>query len=430
MSSNTARDIYDCEIEKAYLISNEGKVFSIKNLFQYIEYIEDIRMPMTTCNIVLVNGSTTKNLMEEAKISGGEFVILSFKFPWDSKFIDKRFIITNINSTQNNPQSTLEFISFSMISVCEFFNREIRITNTYEGSYSEIVENVLKDFENEKKKIKNAKVDLLKKYSYLEMPRNIQDSSGIFKINCNNKTPFTFILKYINYAYTIKDNSPYFGYFLFENKYGINFVHIDTLADKKEKENFSYSISMIDNVPMADRRRSIKEYKIENIDNAINKLFSSLLIECYPDLGFYNERIIPEEKNFKKYFTSLSNYNEKKFKLKSEGYVQPAYKFMFTSNRIDAVLDDPEYSDITLGEIYAKSVIKKNLIFINRVLIEVSGRSEITVGDTVYLSFPDKKHVRRKEDKNISGKYLVTKVIHRITKMKYTTLFECSRDYL
>lgn len=425
-----AHDIYDCEIKNAILISNEGKTFSIKNLFQYIEYIEDIRAPMVTCTIVLVNGSTTKTLMDEAKLTGGEFVIISFKYPWDKEYVDKRFIITNINSMQNNPQSTLELISFSLVSIDEFFNKETRITNTYEGTYSEIVDKALKDFENEKKKIKNKKIDLLKKYSYLETPKYIQESSGIFKINCNNKTPFTFILKYINYAYTLKDNEPYFGYFLFENKKGLNFVHIDKLANEKEKFRFTYSISMIDNIPMEDRRRTIKEYKIENIDNAINKLFSSILIECYPDLGFYLERIIPEEKNFKKYFTNLSNFNQTTFKLKSESYVQPAFKFMFTSNRIDAILDSPELANITLGEIYAKSVIKKNLIFLNRILIELSGTSEVTVGDVVQLSFPEKKHVKRKQDENISGKYLVTKVIHKITKMKFTTLIECSRDYL
>lgn len=425
-----AYDIYDCEIEKAYLISNEGKSFSIKNLFQYIEYVEDIRAPMATCAMVLINGSTTKTLMNEAKITGGEFVILSFKYPTDKEYIHKRFIITDVNSTQNNPQSTLELISFSLTSIDEFFNKETRVTNTYEGTFSEIIEKVLKDFEKEKKKIKNKKVEELKRLSYFEIPKDIQKSSGLYKINCNNKTPFTFILKYINYAYIMKDKEPYFGYFLYENKKGLNFKHIDELANQKPKFSFSYSISMVDGIPLSERRFSIKNYRIENIDNSINKLFSSKLIECYPDLGFYLEREIPEEKNFKKYFTKLSNFNQETFKFKTESYVEPAFRFLFVSNKIDAVLDDPELSNITLGEIYAKSVIKKNLIFINRIFIELPGMSEITVGDVVSLFFPEKRHVKRKDDKNISGNYIVTKVIHRITKMKFETILECSRDYL
>ena len=64
------------------------------------------------------------------------------------------------------------------------------------------------------------------------------------------------------------------------------------------------------------------------------------------------------------------------------------------------------------------------------ILITIPGNSELNVGDTINCKFTPATSYEegKQEDKYTSGKYLITKCRHAITKRMYDTVLECVKD--
>jgi len=66
----------------------------------------------------------------------------------------------------------------------------------------------------------------------------------------------------------------------------------------------------------------------------------------------------------------------------------------------------------------------------NIIVITIPGNSELNVGDTIECKFTPATSFEegKEEDKYTSGKYLITKCRHVITKQIYDTVLECVKD--
>ena len=66
----------------------------------------------------------------------------------------------------------------------------------------------------------------------------------------------------------------------------------------------------------------------------------------------------------------------------------------------------------------------------NVIVITIPGNSELNVGDTIECKFTPATSFEegKEEDKYQSGKYLITKCRHVITKQIYDTVLECVKD--
>ena len=89
-----------------------------------------------------------------------------------------------------------------------------------------------------------------------------------------------------------------------------------------------------------------------------------------------------------------------------------------------------------MGEIYGNR--KSTLLDLTNVKmnITVPGRSDIEVGNIIYLKFPglgptsEKDMARDNIDINYSGYYLITAIHHRVTGLEHVMIMEVVKDSL
>ena len=85
------------------------------------------------------------------------------------------------------------------------------------------------------------------------------------------------------------------------------------------------------------------------------------------------------------------------------------------------------------GEVVAQSDSYETHIFNTIVEVTIPGDSELDAGDIIYLSIPSAATTKDQdgdEDKYLSGKYLITKLRHKMLdgKDSFTTILECAKD--
>ena len=87
-----------------------------------------------------------------------------------------------------------------------------------------------------------------------------------------------------------------------------------------------------------------------------------------------------------------------------------------------------------MGEIYGNR--KSNILDLNslKLNILIHGRTDIEVGRTIYIKFPDISPVGIKDlsrenlDKRYAGTYLITAIHHKINAFKHMASLEVIRD--
>jgi hypothetical protein len=271
------------------------------------------------------------------------------------------------------------------------------------------------------------------------------------KIVIPNKRPFSAISMLCKRA--MADNSNHVGYYFYETTKGFHFRSWESLCVRDNKEprkpvqTFRYMPMNIDDPDVDDKivhdYTSVEDYKFVNNfhDVAANTALGTyghrvithnLYNKSYreDDFHYHNEynKTAHTEQNVPIVDTpvdyddnGISDYAE------SRVTVQPTSQFVHNEDTgafgIDVELDGK-------SEGLRESLVNQTIAG-TRLQMTVKGQSILEVGDVIHfdlISVENRTNSAGAPDPQYSGRYIITKIRHRVTKDDYKMVLECAKD--
>jgi len=273
------------EILQADLVLSTGNVIGLKKSIINLTIFEDIFRFALTGSVMIQDAM---NLASLGPIIGQEYFKLKIRTPTilgDERIIDyseNAFFITSLDHRVPTSGGT----QMSVLSFCsrEFVvNQRLRLKRTLTGSYSGIVEQMLRNDLNSKKKFYN------------------EPSAESKKIISPNTDPYGIISMAMARAVSLKHGDP--TYLFFENTRGFNFRTLGHLYASKPKLTYSQTLAGT----KTDGRGSIDVLK--NIQNIESYVISSAPDTLYNyTTGIYSSDMIVHDIVSKSYQTHTYNY--------------------------------------------------------------------------------------------------------------------------
>ena len=327
------------------------------------------------------------------------------------------------------------------IYVLHFCSREFlrnlrtKVSKAFSGTLDQMVNSIMTD-----KEFIDTRKDL-----FFQKTRN-QD-----KIVIPNKRPFSAISMLCKRA--MADNSKHVGYYFYETTKGFHFRSWESLCVRDNKEprkpvqTFRYMPMNIDDPDVDDKivhdYTSVEDYKFVNNfhDVAANTALGTyghrvithnLYNKSYreDDFHYHNEynKTAHTEQNVPIVDTpvdyddnGISDYAE------SRVTVQPTSQFVHNEDTgafgIDVELDGK-------SEGLRESLVNQTIAG-TRLQMTVKGQSILEVGDVIHfdlVSVENRTNSAGAPDPQYSGRYIITKIRHRVTKDDYKMVLECAKD--
>ena len=418
-----------------------GKKIDLSNSVIATDYYENILQPCITMTLYI---TTTRNVVSELPIRGGEFVACKFSTPsgtfkrgdldssGDIVEESDEMIVYKVSNLDTEREAA--FFTLHLISREYLIDRAVRCKGKFKYlTIDNHVRYILKDIMKTKK---NCDIDLVNNpYSFMGnsnkpfhtiqwlCPKSISSSrSG------SEGEDGTLNGK----AYGVA------GYLFFENKNGFNFKSIEGLvaetkksegsADTKDTIHGTYSWTGLGGFESGDFRnnvRIINYYMEKNID-----LRNALTVGTYvSDIQSLNI----ETQKLSSFRYDLSE--ELTEKLGGEGVLDIPFD---ASTR--TIVKTTGHGFMGVGENGledtgrdktddAKATARYNLLFTQALNIEVPCNVNLKVGDIIKCDFPQLKDGRADEvDRSASGKYLIQELRHHFQIGKNITSLKLIRD--
>ena len=279
-------------ITQCKLLTTSGTEFDIRNLVQNINIYEDIFSHTVSGDILIKD---TNNLVMNAPIIGQEKLLLRIETPQSNpkdetiiNYIDTPLSIYKINMVMGEGENALLY-SLNFTTQEAFRNQVCKISQSYKGQPSEIVEKILRD--------KN----------YLDSTRKlfVEDTANHVKIVFPNMRPFMAMVHLCKISNSKQYNqSP--SYLFYETTKGFHFRSIDGLASQEVAYDY------VENIPNTLSEKGTID-PIKNL-STINEIAQSPTKDTIYNMnqGFYSSRLRVHDvynKTLKDYdFSYLENF--------------------------------------------------------------------------------------------------------------------------
>ena len=423
-------------IDECSIISTTGNQFDLTDIVETINFYEHIYSNTITGSIIIKD---TTNIVINLPIIGEERLLLKLLTPQTSPkpettidYTLTPLLIHKIN-TQEGVGENAQIVSLQFCSIETFRNQTSRVSQSYKGTTTDIVEKILRDefYLRSKKKL------------YKET------SANLAKVVFPNYRPF----KCIQYLTTISNsasNNSSPSYLFFETTKGYHFRTFDGLCKEPIKFYFREHIgSELNESKATDAKLSMETLvkfqrvqKKDTMNNINNGMISSKLITH----DVYNKKI----DNYK--FDYLSNFSNDIHPDDSESRPiisqsvdpetgkslseQEDARLYVTSTSYGQSFSEgenyPYQSDNYHQTIQRKTSRAKQFANGTVLNIEVPGQTFIQVGDKVNLEIgATSTTVDKIEDDSLSGTYIVMKLRHifiRSRESRHRILMEIARD--
>ena len=273
------------EVSHIRLISSSGTTLPIEGAVVQLDFMEDI---FTNSIFGAISVVDTNDLVHNMPIVGQEFLDIKIKTPTLNDEIDNVFSVIKINKYSDVNQGAklfeLHFTSLEFVR-----NNRIRVSKSFTGTTSEIVQDLLENeqFIGTKKNI------------------NIEETIGIKKVVSPNLNPYRLIRNLTSESIAKNSGSPHFLFY--ETLKGINFRTVQSLYEEESSGTFDAGVSAARDINFTkvidDMRRVISQdaggYNdmMQNIKSGV--MGSSLIMH-----DIYN-------KNYQKYdYSYFNNFDD------------------------------------------------------------------------------------------------------------------------
>ena len=399
-------------ISKCQLIANGSSLdedYDITRGNPSINYYESVTSPSISMTVSFID---IDQMVSQEGITGGEMIDLEVIIPdFDQKFkieSKKQKLVLNsvrdVVTSTNKQTATLEFVSDESL-----VNETCRVNKKFTGNVTQIVKELLQSEPKgiqTKKEIKSD--DAVNKYSFVG----------------NLKRPFETIQWLCPKAQSSSRN---FGFLFFENRDGYHFKSVENLL--KQDPEFLYQKP---DRPTETDLRIIESRLNQSNDVGMNArmgmysnktVYIDLQNEAHEVIDF-NVSEFKSKKPLKVIDTLKDKPTRMMFRILDQGALQSGAAKKEVEKRNELAV----YQNL--------SYIRNNLLFSQSLNISVPINPDLRAGQVIEVQFPLKSETKKdttdrfgkEKDNDISGKYLISELMHVMGDGKSSTQLNLIRD--
>lgn len=406
----------EVKIEQVGLVSAKGVFFDVTPQVVGIEIYEDIFAPFITGAVYIRDSQELSNLLPLIGEESIQFRISTPGLPEETAY-EGRYIIYKMSDKQKIQEREQAYVIHFM-SQEALFDLNKKVSRAYKGKVSDIIEEIIKGKDGLEAE------DTKKKY-------NIEPSKNDTMFISNWWSPVKSIQFASDNAYN-DNESP--TYVFFENKYGMNWVTLDSLYDAQSLYTFKYDNYNAEVGSEGGSQRSIEEdykrvleFQTPTIFNYIDRLKS----------GMYGSEIIYWDILTQQYVHTGYNPNWEGTKHLNKN---PTWTSDVAARTKAVLMYGKQYNNNFDGfdesTANTKVIQKRRALLAQaeayKVTITVFGRTDYSAGQKVYLEVPKNKQIAKDDqewlDEIQSGYYLIGAINHNITRESHECTMELIKD--
>ena len=401
------------EITHCKILTTSGKSFDILPVVQDIIIYESIFSQSISGTITIQD---TTDLVNNGPILGEEKLQIKLLTPQVNEKPETVIDYTKIPLDIYKIGALMGESEKSNVVTLHFASQEIyknaisRISRSYKGSCSEIVDKIFRD----------------KEYLDSDKQLTIEETNGLRKIIFPSMKPFKAIDMLCRQSNSKNfKNSP--SYLFYETTKGYNFRSVDGLCSQEHKMMYEENIPdrVEGGVKNIDTNlRTINSFSIVAPRDTTENVYEGMLSSNTKVHDIYNKKINYFTYN---YFDEFDNdihlekkpyISETKDKISNKGLADYSNAVNFvTITSSGKSFDEPDnypYAPDDLEKIIMRRTSRlrqfQNSITLN---MTVPGNTSIQAGDVLHISIGASSTVTdRTDDPNYTGKYLITKIRH------------------
>ena len=414
----------DVEVTKLHLINGSGTAnVNITPQLISVDIYEDMGRATMYCEIMIQDGI---DMIQNLPIIGEETFEISFKTPGqvDNNYptIDLKFRIFSITNVIDTDQAKLKVYTLRGVSVEHINNSTVILEKSYKKPINEIVMDIMGTDLLSKKKVE------------------VEETKGLQTLVIPSYNP----LKAIDFLRKRAVSKKYVSssFVFFETRDGFFFRTIEGLYEEafsSKKPILKYrqitTLQTDHDVPVAVQLYNIMNYKKLTTGNTVREMKDGGFDSVVTTYDFITKSM--EVKKFD--LESVVG----KFSETTKAIIQKTPRFMNDLKALNDVRGNEKKArnyfvpkDSSKGENFIDEAIPvRNAFatFFNQdfLLIYVYGNTVVSVGDVIDVELPTTFSTEEtKEQKSLSGYYMVTKIRHIITpgvKMKHNIALELAK---
>lgn len=405
-------------IDEVTIINSRGFAQTITPQVIGIELFEDIFSPTLSGNITIRDSMDLVGLFP---IIGEEHLKIVFhtpSLPKEHWYYGDFYIYKmedRFNATQRELIYTLNFVSKEAI-----VDLNKKISKVYSGNVGDIVRSIIKapDGLESKKTI------------------NIEDVRANTKYISNYWSPIRNI-QYLTENAVNANNNP--SYVYFENKYGLNFVSLESLYANPVKQEFRYDNYVVDVNSTGGTRKDPNKDFMRILEMSTPTSFDYM---TRIQSGVYGSRMFHYDPTTKKYSVLDYTYDTDFTKDK---HLNPnsltSRKHLFRPAAVH-VHESKYHANFTgYGDVTNTKSLQHRIALLgqaegNKLQIVVHGRTDYSIGQVVEVvvykseQFQERDQAKDFKDNILSGKYIIAALNHKITKKSHECIMELIKDSL
>jgi hypothetical protein len=430
------RNAGDVELKTLTLVTNAGLQIDLLKLFREWSVYQDMFSHYLQTDILIFDAAGTLNAI--GGITGGELIIISYRTggPNDkTKYKTHVFGVTEISNRQTVDEKN-EIYILSGVSIESYQTIDSKVSRAYGHPQptlvSQMIDSVTKEFMRKPLEPLYSELSSTLKYK-ISKTYDIEETKNRQKFVIPNMR----IDDTIDYLCRESISDKPVSHFVFwEDAEKFNFKDLNTLVSQEPRYTFSYAPSNYDEGNNNAKEEYTDPLKIINYNvEKESSLFDNIMG------GLYKTKTVSIDIQRKKKTETIYDYSKIYEKFNK---LQPYSVFGTSKDTAIVELNTTRSghdSDIFFAlenhipnKTYQNKPKRRSFFkhISNKVLsVSIPGNSEVLAGDVVYLSIPPATNidgVAKKEDKYLSGKYLVTKVRHKHIEENFTTFLECIKD--
>lgn len=414
--SEVIRFAGDVSIDKIEIISSNGFGQDVTNQVIAIEIYEDIFSPFISGVLALKDSLDLANLFP---FVGEEFVNIKIhtpSFEGKDKIISDQFYIFKMsNRTKKGDRNLIYELHFISREAIVDLNK--KVSKCYQGKCSDIAQSIITDKINGLETIKTAIVE--------DTPNGVKYISN-----------FWSPVKALNYtAENAVNRNGNASYLFFENKYGLNFVSLETLYQADASQYFTYDAFMREFTGDGRSFRNVEKEYQRIIDINIPTVFDYI---DRAKSGMYASKMINYDLTTKKYvvknFDMLNEFKNQKhlneFAGASNNAIRRSNSMVFALPKYYGNFNN--FGDVTNARSIQRRMSLIQQAEISKIEIVVPGRTDYTVGKKIYLNLnkfnPTDKEDQDTADNMFSGNYIIAAINHFVNREKHECHMELIKD--
>ena len=398
--------------------SNGG--LDIKNLMLEMNVYQSIFSPTLTGALTIADSA---NHLQNVPFIGQEELEFKFGIPDNDlvNFTKHRARVTKIsNVTRTEERQQVYTINFTTKEFVK--NLRNKLTKSYKGAADQIITEILNDTLTTRKNIK------------AEATRQRLQLLG------NNMSPFDFCSMVARRSSSRDFKSS--GLLFYESHFGYNLRSFGALSTQGEK--IEYFVNPTDDRVTNRDIQKILEYKVMKTQDVLAHIKTGLLGSTHYTYDINEKRYSTKTQKYFDSFTDTPFHTDRKpiysqtpedesgkriddFDKASISY-STSSPYLFTTSATDTT-DYSNTSNLTPDRIYTSL---SNDAF--TVKCTVPGNSVLGAGDVVILNLPSLDPIPKNTpnskvyDRYLSGRYILTNVVHTLSPTSYSTTFDCVKD--